>query len=81
MEKKELQTRYNNLYEKLNIKPDFLLSNAEKAEVLKDRIDYFIDCPFDERISSVEAEAFIENIVVGKFHAKYVIVWKDFKFG
>ena len=69
------------LYEKLNIKPDFLLTNAEKAEVLKDRIDYFIDCPFDERISSVEAEAFIENIVVGKFHAKYVIVGKDFRFG
>ena len=69
------------LYVKLNIKPDFLLTNAEKAKVLEDRIDYFIDCPFDENISSVEAEAFIENIVVNKFHAKYVVVGKDFRFG
>ena len=69
------------LYEKLNIKPDFLLTNAEKASMLEDRIDYFIDCPFDEQISSVEAETFIKQIVVGKFHARYVIVGKDFRFG
>lgn len=69
------------LYEKLNITPDILLTNAEKANLLGDRIDYFIDCPFDDKISSVEAEDFIENIVVGVFHAKYVIVGKDFRFG
>ena len=69
------------LYEKLNMKTDFLLTNAEKAKVLEDRIDYFIDCPFDDKISSVEAEDFIKNIVVDKFHAQYVIVGKDFRFG
>lgn len=69
------------LFGKLNMKPDFLLTNAEKAELLKDRIDYFIDCPFDEKISTIEAEAFVEKIVVGKFRAKYVVVGKDFRFG
>ena len=31
------------LYEKLNIKPDFLITNAEKASMLEDRIEYFIE--------------------------------------
>ena len=44
-------------------------------------MDYFVDCPFDETISSVEAEDFIKDIVVGKFHARYVVVGKDFHFG
>ena len=69
------------LYEKLNIKYDYLLTNEEKANALKDRVDYFIDCPFDEKISSVEAEDFIKDFIVGKFHAKYVVVGKDFRFG
>lgn len=58
-----------------------LMTNPEKAELLKDRINYFIDCPFDEKISSMEAETFIENIIVGIFHAKYIVVGTDFHFG
>ena len=60
---------------------DALMTNQEKAELLKDRIDYFIDCPFDETISKVEAERFIEDIIVGIFHAKYIVVGTDFRFG
>ena len=62
-------------------KPDFLLTSEEKADALKDRVDYFINCPFDKHISSMEAEDFIKNIVVDKFHAKYVVVGSDFRFG
>ena len=69
------------LYEKLNRKTDFLLTNAQKARLLSERIDYFVDCPFDERISSMEAETFIKEVLVDRFHAKYVVVGTDFRFG
>lgn len=69
------------LFEKLNIEHEVLMTNTEKAKLLKDRIDYFVDCPFDEKISSMEAESFIENVIVGIFHAKYIVVGTDFHFG
>lgn len=69
------------LYQKLNKEPDFLLTNAEKAKRLDGRVDYFIDCPFDETISTMEAEEFIEQVLVNRFHAKYIVVGKDFCFG
>lgn len=69
------------LYQKLNKKPDFLLSNEEKAKRLEGRVDYFIDCPFDESVSSMEAEDFIEQVLVNRFRAKYIVVGKDFCFG
>ena len=49
--------------------------------MLENRIAYFVDCPFDETISRIEAESFIEDIIVGIFHAKYVVVGTDFRFG
>ncbi len=60
---------------------DTLLTNEEKAKHLKDRVNYFIDCPFDERIASVEAKDFIKKILVERFHAKYVVIGTDFRFG
>ena len=69
------------LLKKIGKEPTFILTNEEKAERLRGRIRYFIDCPFDERISSIEAEAFIEEVLVQCFHAKYVVVGTDFRFG
>lgn len=58
-----------------------LLSNEEKAEKLKGRVDYFVDCPFSEQISHMEAEAFIENVLIKRFHIRYIVVGTDFTFG
>lgn len=69
------------MFEKLNKPYQFLLTNEEKASRLKERVDYFIDCPFDETIAHMEAEDFIENVLVKKFHAKYIVVGTDFRFG
>lgn len=69
------------LFQKLNKEPNFILSNEEKANHLKDRVNYFVDCPFDESISSMEAETFIKEILVERFHAKYIVVGTDFRFG
>lgn len=69
------------LFQKQNKTMDVLLTNPEKAKLLEGRIAYFIDCPFDEMISKMEAEKFIEDVIVGIFHAKYVVVGTDFHFG
>ena len=58
-----------------------LLTNEEKAARLQDRVDYFVECPFTTEIANVEAEDFIAKILVGKFHAKYIVVGTDFRFG
>ncbi len=69
------------MLEKLNKPYKMLLTNEEKAARLDGRVDYFIDCLFDEQIASMEAEDFIEKVLVGKFHAKYIVVGTDFRFG
>ncbi len=68
-------------WKKQNKEPDFLMTNEEKAQRLDGRIDYFVDCPFDEAISSMEAESFIKDVLVERFHAKYIVVGDDFHFG
>lgn len=69
------------LFQKLNREPDFLLSNEEKAKRLEDRVKWFIDCPFDDKIATMEAETFIEQVLIQRFHAKYIVVGTDFRFG
>lgn len=69
------------LFQKLNKEPDFLLTNEEKAKRLEGRVKYFIDCPFDEQIATMEAEDFIKEVLVERFHAKYIVVGTDFRFG
>lgn len=69
------------LFEKLNKKHEVLLTNPDKAKMLEDRIAYFVDCPFNETISKMEAERFIVDVIVGIFHAKYIVVGTDFHFG
>ena len=69
------------LYEKQNITYDRLLANEEKAAKLDGRVDYFVECPFVDDIAKIEPEVFIEDILVKVFHAKYIVVGTDFRFG
>ena len=69
------------LFQKQNKTLEVLLTNPEKAKLLEGRINYFVDCPFDENISKIEAERFIEDVIVGIFRAKYIVVGTDFRFG
>lgn len=69
------------MFQKLNKDYEILLTNSEKAKMLEDRVAYFVDCPFDETISQMEAERFIRDVIVGVFHARYVVVGTDFRFG
>ena len=69
------------MFEKMNKPYQILLTNEEKASRLNGRVNYFIDCPFDEVIATMEAEDFIEKVLVNRFHAKYIVVGTDFRFG
>lgn len=69
------------LYEKKGITYDRLLSNEEKSARLDGRVDFFVECPFVDNIAKMEPEAFIEDILVKVFHAKYIVVGTDFHFG
>ena len=58
-----------------------LMERSEKRAYLKDRVDYFVDCPFDASISEVQAEDFIRDELVKKLHVRHIVVGADFRFG
>lgn len=58
-----------------------LMTREEKCRRLENQVDYLIECPFVEEIHTMAAETFIEKILAQKFHAKYVVVGTDFRFG
>lgn len=58
-----------------------LLTGEEKRQRLEKQVDYLIACPFTKELREMEAEAFIREILVKKFHASYVVVGTDFQFG
>ena len=58
-----------------------ILTNKERREMLEDKVDCLIQCPFTDEIKHMEAEAFIKSILSEKLHAKYIVVGSDFRFG
>lgn len=59
-----------------------ILTNPERKEVLEaEGIDYLLECPFVPEIAHMEPEDFIEQVLIGQLHAKFVAVGKDFRFG
>lgn len=59
-----------------------IYSKEEKrylAEMLG--MDVYIDCPFDERISHMSPEAFLNDVIIGECGAGTVVVGEDFRFG
>lgn len=69
------------LYEKLGLPREGIMSNEERRLHMDGEVDILLECPFDEAVSSIEAETFIREILAGKFHAKYIVVGTDFRFG
>ncbi|MFI3209009.1 MAG: bifunctional riboflavin kinase/FAD synthetase [Eubacteriales bacterium] len=53
----------------------------EQTEFLNTKVDCLIHCDFADEIRCMEAERFIEEIIVKKFRAKYIVVGSDFHFG
>ncbi len=58
-----------------------LLTNEERKERLEDVVDYMIECPFTEEIRRMDAQLFVEEVLIKKLHASYIAVGTDFRFG
>lgn len=62
-------------------KHEVIMTNEERRAFLEDQVDCLLECPFTETISSMSAEDFITDVLVGRLRAKYVVVGRDFRFG
>ncbi len=59
-----------------------ILTRLERQQHLASMgIDYMVECPFVPEIIQMEPEKFIEDILVGQLHVKYIAVGPDFRFG
>lgn len=68
-------------FEKLSLPREGIMSNEERRKRLNGQVDALVECPFTEEISGMEAEKFIEEVLCKLFHAKYIVVGTDFRFG
>ena len=64
-------------------KTNFLLQTVlDKAEALsKNNIDYLINLKFDDLLSELSPEQFVEKVLSENLSLKHIFVGKDFKFG
>lgn len=58
-----------------------LMINEERVMFLEGKVDYLLECPFDENVRCMLAEDFIRNVLVEQFNVKYIVVGEDFRFG
>ena len=69
------------LLQKKGLLTGVLMERSEKRVYLQNKVDYFVDCPFDTSISEVQAEDFIRDKLVRELNMRHVIVGADFRFG
>ena len=58
-----------------------LLTNSERRRMLENEVDCLIQNPFVKEIREMDAKSFIKDILADRFHAAYIIVGTDFRFG
>ena len=62
--------------------PKKLITPEKKIEMINELgVDVLIIVPFDDNQLNIEAETFLQSIIVDKINAKHVIVGYDFRFG
>ena len=62
--------------------PGLLLGSREKIHLLDSLgADIFIEYPFDDILRSMTPEEFIKTVLVGKLHAKAIVIGDDYSFG
>lgn len=69
------------LWERMGTIPQILMTAEERRRYLDGKITALVHCPFTREFGRIEAEDFIRDIICGLFHARYVVVGTDFKFG
>ena len=59
-----------------------ILSDTERRHFLESLgIDLLLECPMDEKLMHMKAEAFVKEILIGDLKTAYVAVGEDFRFG
>lgn len=58
-----------------------LLTDAQRRKRLEGKVDYLIACEFTKEIREMEAERFIEEILIKRLKAAHIVVGCDFCFG
>ena len=58
-----------------------LMTKEERLLHLENEVDYLVDCAFTKDFMEISAEDFIRDIIKGVFHAEFVVVGTDFRFG
>ena len=69
------------LWERISAVPQIIMDKRERELPLAGQVDFLVDCPFTTKFSQMSSEAFIEEIICGLFHARFVVVGTDFRFG
>lgn len=69
------------LWERSGKVPRMLMTGKERIRQLTGKADVLVECPFTLAFSQIHAEEFIRDIVCRRFHARYVVVGTDFRFG
>ena len=69
------------LWKTKQMRMERLMTGKERYHHLDKEIDYLVECPFTENFRSMTAEDFIRDVICGVFHADYVVVGTDFRFG
>ena len=58
-----------------------LLTKTEERELLMGKVDVLISCPLSSNIKKMSPLEFIEEILIHRLNAKYIVVGSDFRFG
>ncbi len=59
-----------------------IATHSEKRELVRrNGIDIMVECVFDDRLRNMEAETFIEEVLIKKLKAKIIVSGEDFHFG
>lgn len=52
-----------------------------RKKLINTGVDVIIEYPFNQKVASMEPEVFIEEILIKKLNAKYIVVGEDYRFG
>lgn len=62
--------------------PQPLMSRAQRLAALDEAgVDVCVMLNFDEALASIPAEEFVADVLVGKLHARHIVMGADFRFG
>ena len=64
------------------IAQNVLMTNREREQLLEEAgLDYLVEYPFDEEVRTMDPEAFVSEILIGKMNAQVIVTGPDCRFG